>query len=142
MLPLQGGIRVLPSRIHRCSGSDMRLYAVRIFVHDFERACAFYGQVLGLEERYRSDEQGWAEYDVGGAGLGVERLAEDDPEAHLVGRFLGVSLMVEDIEATHARLSAAGVEFTGAPETQPWGGVLAHLADPDGNVLTLLGRTA
>jgi hypothetical protein len=26
------------------------------------------------------------------------------------------------------------------PEVMPWGGVLAHLRDPDGNVLTLVGR--
>ena len=33
-----------------------------------------------------------------------------------------------------------GVQFIEPPEKQPWGGVLAHLRDPDGNILTLLGQ--
>jgi hypothetical protein len=33
---------------------------------------------------------------------------------------------------------AKGVEFTGRPEKQQWGGTLAHLKDLDGNVLTLM----
>jgi predicted enzyme related to lactoylglutathione lyase len=27
------------------------------------------------------------------------------------------------------------------PEKQPWGGIVAHFRDPDGNVITLLGST-
>jgi hypothetical protein len=45
------------------------------------------------------------------------------------------------------RLSAVRVfvtdwerDFVGPPEKEPWGGVLAHLRDPDGNILTLLGN--
>src|SRR4029450_10331043 len=41
--------------------------------------------------------------------------------------------------ATHRTLVARGVVFTAPPERQPWGGVLAHSRDPDGNVLSLLG---
>jgi hypothetical protein len=33
-----------------------------------------------------------------------------------------------------------GVDFVGPPEKQPWGGVLAHLRDPDGDILTLPPR--
>lgn len=35
-------------------------------------------------------------------------------------------------------LASRGVDVVGWPETQPWGGTLAHIADPDGNVLTLV----
>jgi len=64
----------------------------------------------------------------------------DHGHEHVLGRFLGVSLEVSDVFATHKVLAARGVEFLAPPEKQPWGGVLAHLRDPDGNVLTLLGR--
>ena len=118
----------------------MQLYAVRIFVRHWTEACAFYGETLGLEERFRNDIMGWAEYDLGGPCLGIERVSKDDAEGEaLVGRFLGVSLRVEDIDARYADLRAKGVTFSGPPERQSWGGALAHFQDPDGNTLTLLG---
>ena len=118
----------------------MKLYAVRVFVRRWPEACRFYGDVLGLEQRFRDDTAGWAEYDVGGPCLGVERVDDGDTDGDaLVGRFLGISLQVEDIEAAHRRLAARGVRFTAPPERQPWGGWLAHFRDPDGNELTLLG---
>lgn len=117
-----------------------RVYAVRVFVTDWERALAFYTDTLGMTVSYRSDDFGWAELDTGAARLALVRTATDDPEdAALVGRFVGVSLQVPDIAATHLRLAARGVTFTRPPTREPWGGTLAELEDPDGNVLTLLG---
>ncbi len=118
----------------------MELYAVRIFVRQWPEACAFYGETLGLTERFRSDDMGWAEYDLGGPAFGVERVRPGDSDGEaLIGRFVGVSLRVDDIDATYEALKAKGVEFTAPPEKQPWGGALAHFKDPDGNELTLLG---
>jgi uncharacterized glyoxalase superfamily protein PhnB len=42
--------------------------------------------------------------------------------------------------AAYDILAARGVDCVGRLEKQPWGGVLAHLRDPDGNILTLLGH--
>ena len=118
----------------------MKLYAVRIFVFDWDAACRFYGEILGLPERFRSDEAGWAEFEVGSACFGVERVDPHDTEAAaLVGRFVGASLEVADIQATYEELAAKGVAFMHPPEKQVWGGTLAHFKDPDGNELTLLG---
>ena len=65
----------------------MELYAVRIFVRQRSEACAFYGETLGLKERFRNDEIGWAEYDLGGPCFGVEHVRPCDGEgaARLVG---------------------------------------------------------
>jgi uncharacterized glyoxalase superfamily protein PhnB len=52
-----------------------------------------------------------------------------------------VSLQVPDVFTTYKALVERGVEFVAPPEKQPWGGVLAHLRDPDGNILTLLGNS-
>ncbi len=118
----------------------MKLYAVRIFVNDWDAACRFYEQQLGLALQFKDAKAGWAEFDVGGARLGLERVADDDAEGQaLVGRFLGISLQVDDIEATYERLQAKGVVFMEPPSKQAWGGCLAHLRDPEGNVITLLG---
>ena len=118
----------------------MKLYAFRVFVKDWATACHFYEHTLGLPLRFKDESLGWADFDVGGPCLGVERVDADDADAAaLVGRFLGVSLQVDNIYATYDRLKANGVVFEGPPEGQLWGGVLVHLRDPEDNVLTLLG---
>lgn len=122
---------------------EYKLFAVRVFVTDWERALAFYCETLGIPTTFRSDELGWAQLATGEGQLALERVTPGDREAEdLVGRFVGVSLEVADLEATHRTLVERGVEFLAPPEAQPWGGVLAHLRDPDGNVLTLLGSTS
>lgn len=117
----------------------MRLYGVRIFVDDFAAARAFYAETLGLEIDWEMAEQGAVGFKAGAATLIVEAVGPHREYADLVGRFVGVSLEVEDIEATWRDLGARGVEFEAPPEKQPWGGTLAHFKDPAGNVLTLLG---
>lgn len=116
-----------------------RLFAVRVFVTDWERALRFYTETLGMATTFRGDEMGWAQLDTGAAQLALERADSQALDDGLVGRFVGVSLMVDDIDKTYQTLCARGVEFLGPPERMPWGGVLAQLRDPDGNVLTLLG---
>ena len=118
----------------------MKLYAIRIFVRQWDEACTFYGTTLGLTERFRDDAMGWAEYDLGGPCFGIERVRPGDSEGEaMIGRFVGVSLRVDDIEGVYESLQKKGAKFTSPPEKQDWGGSLAHLQDPDGNVLTLLG---
>jgi len=119
---------------------EYELILVRVFVTDFERAVRFYTETLEMPLGFRSDEMGWAQLPLGGSQLALERAAPDDAEAQeLVGRFLGLSLEVPDVLTTFETLSARGVEFLNPPGVQPWGGMLTHFRDPDGNVLTLLG---
>lgn len=119
---------------------EYKLSYVRVFVTDWDRAVAFYTGTLEMPPLLVTD--GWAEFATGEARLALERIDPSEPEgAESVGRFVGVSLAVPEILATYERLSKRGVEFVGAPERQTWGGVLAHLKDPDGNILTLFGRS-
>ncbi len=120
-----------------------RLYAFRVFTNDWPASYRFYADTMGLPEKFSDETMGWAEFDVGSASLAIERGAPDDKHSQaLVGRFLGISLEVDDIEATYEMLLSRGVEFEAKPTTQPWGGVLAHFKDPDGNILTLLGASS
>jgi len=117
-----------------------KLYAVRVFSRDWEATTRFYREILTLPEKFSNPELGWAEFDIGGPSLAVERIDPGDEEGlALTGRFLGISLEVEDVEGTYRKLLARGVDFLEPPARQPWGGVLAHCRDPEGNVLTLLG---
>jgi uncharacterized glyoxalase superfamily protein PhnB len=117
----------------------MRLYGVRVFVGDAQKAFAFYRETLGLEESWRMEEAQTAGYTVGEAELIVEYCDPKGDDADLIGRFVGVSLQVEDIAEVYENLIDKGVEFLSPPQKQPWGGTLAHFKDPAGNVLTLLG---
>lgn len=119
---------------------EFRLCAVRVFVNDWDRALAFYTETLGIPSVFASAEMGWAELATGEGKLALERASDAEARA-LAGRFVGVSLAVDDIEATYRTLTSRGVEFMAPPATQPWGGTLAHFKDPDGNVLTLLGSS-
>lgn len=115
----------------------MKIYGVRIWVDDLAAARRFYGETLGLAEKWTWGPA--AGFDLG-AELIVEANDERDPgEAPMVGRFVGVSISVDDIQAEYERLRSKGVEFLGPPAKMAWGGTLAHLKDPAGNTLTLLG---
>ncbi|MBV1951780.1 MAG: VOC family protein [Cycloclasticus sp.] len=117
-----------------------KAYAQRIFCFDWSENVSFYQEIVGLPLKFENEDMGWAEFDVGSISLALERLAKEDPEAQsLVGRFVGISLEVSDIDAVYKDLSGKGVTFTSAPEKQPWGGILAHFNDPSGNTITLLG---
>lgn len=117
-----------------------KLYAIRVFSFKWREAVDFYQDIVGMRLVFSDDRLGWAQFDLGGTFLGIERCdPENEEAAGLVGRFAGTSIEVEDIDAVHESLQANGVEFTGPPERQPWGGKLAHFKDPDGNTLTLLG---
>jgi predicted enzyme related to lactoylglutathione lyase len=72
----------------------------------------------------------------------VTRIKGARMKIYAVRRFVGVSLQVDDAQATYERLVARGVEFHSLPEKQSWGGVLASFMDTSGNVITLMSERA
>jgi catechol 2,3-dioxygenase-like lactoylglutathione lyase family enzyme len=117
----------------------MNLNTVRVFVRDLVAAERFYSKVLGLRLRGGRVGLGYCVYDAGNTQLVVEAVAADAPQEDqiLIGRFTGLSFAVADIHAKHGELLALGVHFTGAPERQSWGGVIATFQDPAGNELQI-----
>jgi predicted enzyme related to lactoylglutathione lyase len=115
--------------------------SVRVFTRDLTLARKFYARGLGLTET--TSGPGFALFATGGADLVLEQVDDESGEQDgLVGRVAGFSFTVDDCVATCRRLVAIGVDVVGAPELQPWGGVLAFVEDPDGNVLTLVQHHA
>jgi predicted enzyme related to lactoylglutathione lyase len=49
-----------------------------------------------------------------------------------------VRVFVDDIQALHTRLAASGCTITGPPERRPWGGMLMHVADLSGNIISFV----
>lgn len=96
----------------------MKLYALRIFVDDLAAARTFYRDVLGLTLVWDHEDTAFG-LDVG-ISLIIEAVTGDAPaeDRAMVGRFVGCSLQVEDMDAEFARLTAAGVRFHGGPHPE------------------------
>lgn len=109
------------------------LYSVAIFVTDLERGLAFYREQLELPV-VRQGSFG-AEFFTEGTRLGVHPAVHPDART-LVGRQTGVTLQVPDLLAYCERLHELGVRFVAEPTQQDFG-IMALVADPDGNVLAL-----
>ncbi|MGF1626660.1 MAG: VOC family protein [Alphaproteobacteria bacterium] len=118
----------------------LKLAAVRIFVSDIVGASAFYRDQIGLVSAAGGPEDGYVVFPLAnGVDLILEEdVPEDEDGDSLVGRFIGISLAVPDLDAAYHALCDRGVRFLDAPEIQPWGGGLAHFLDPDDNVLSLV----
>jgi len=95
----------------------------------------FYRDVIGLSPR--SDREGFINFEWGNFRLTVARHSDVAGTARDPLRTM-VNLAVEDIQAVHDRLSAAGVAFSRPPEQEPWGGWIATFNDPDGNTVQLM----
>ncbi len=54
------------------------------------------------------------------------------------GQGLLLVFEVDDIDAEHERLAAAGVSVVTAPETEPWGERYSQYADPNGIIWQLV----
>ncbi|POM27517.1 Glyoxalase-like domain protein [Actinomadura rubteroloni] len=129
----------------------MHLESAAIVVDDYDTAIAFFVGALGFELAEDSPalttEGGrpkrWVVVRPPGARTGI-LLARADGERQAaavgdqVGGRVAFFLRVDDFDAAHARMTAAGVEFTGPVRTEPYGRVAVFL-DVAGNRWDLLG---
>ncbi|MEM7411195.1 MAG: VOC family protein [Myxococcota bacterium] len=113
----------------------MEIGYANVFVSDLERAVGFYRDVLGLPLEFGDGAHGYASFRAGAFRLGL--AVADAGDGQWIGRHTGLGFVTKDLVADHARLVAAGVTFASPPERQPWGGFIALLQDPDGNVFYL-----
>jgi lactoylglutathione lyase len=109
------------------------LYSVAIFVSDIGRAVEFYRDTLGLPMTKHGAFG--AEFLEGETHVGVHPAVHPDAKA-LVGRHTGITLFVPDLLHYCGVLHDRGVRFLSEPTQQSWG-IMAMVADPDGNVLAL-----
>jgi lactoylglutathione lyase len=109
------------------------LYSVAIFVQDVNRAVEFYRDTLGLPVT----KQGafGAEFLEGETHIGLHPAVHPEAKA-LVGRHTGITLFVPDLLHFCGVLHDRRVRFVAEPTQQSFG-IMAMIADPDGNVLAL-----
>jgi lactoylglutathione lyase len=109
------------------------LHSVAIFVTDLDRALTFYRDTLGLPIS-REGAFG-AEFFVEPTHLGVHPAEHPDAK-QMVGRHTGITFFVPDLLHYCGDLHAKGVTFVAEPTQMSWG-IMAMIADPEGNVFAL-----
>ena len=117
---------------------DMKLELVPIPVSDVERAKAFYEQVgFGdLHDNQITETMRVVQFTPPGSSCSIVFGTGMGPITDMVpGSVKGIHLVVEDLAATRAALTARGVELS---EVDDMGGVLySYFSDPDGNMWAL-----
>lgn len=112
---------------------------VSLSIRDVARAENFYGEVLGLPHVFTFGDLAF--FDAGGVRIYLHRKDDEDWQPGSILYFL-----CDDISATHASLTRAGVRFTDSPHriftddatgTEEW---MAFFEDGEGNTLALLSR--
>lgn len=113
----------------------MRLNQVTASARDLAASTAFY-QALGLKLIVRSDHYVRFECPDADGGEPATFSLHLDPEAAGV-RQTSVYFEEDDLDATVARLKAAGLTFDSDPVDQSWLWREAWLRDPTGNAVCL-----
>jgi predicted enzyme related to lactoylglutathione lyase len=112
---------------------------IAIPTQDFERAEAFYADVLGLERSKRWGDMPAGEFETG--SLTIALMQSDAFGIEFANHSHPVALHVDDVEAARKELEEKGVTF--AADTMDSGVChMAHFRDPDGNALMLHHRYA
>jgi predicted enzyme related to lactoylglutathione lyase len=104
---------------------------------DLNRLLTFYVSVLGAVETTRFPESGTIFYvglRIGDSDIGL--TADADVDVDSPGRIL-LSVDVVDVDALLRRVEALGGRVQGPANDMPWRQRVAHIADPDGNVVNL-----
>lgn len=109
------------------------VHSIAIFVNDLERALEFYRDTLGLPVSKEGSFGG--EFFLEPAHIGVHPAVHPDSQA-LVGRHTGITFFVPGLLHFCGELHEKGVRFLSEPTRMAWG-VMAMIADPEGNVFAL-----
>jgi lactoylglutathione lyase len=116
----------------------VRLISATVYSRDREASLRFYRDALGLRVEVERPEWNYTELKgAGGAALipsqaGLPYAPETKPGEVML------TFLVDDIDQTFTRLTAAGAKVIQAPEHEGWGGVVAHVRDLDGRLITLV----
>jgi predicted enzyme related to lactoylglutathione lyase len=108
-----------------------------IVTADLDRLLTFYTELLGAEEVQRFPEDGpvfYVRLTLGNSELGLS--TDTSVVAGPPGRML-LSIEVADVDALLPLVAGLGGESTSGANDMPWGQRVAHIKDPDGNVVNL-----
>jgi predicted enzyme related to lactoylglutathione lyase len=125
-----------PPPTHRESPLPVTIRPI-IVSADLQRLLGFYTDLLGATEVMRFPEDGPVFYvglELRGSELGLS--ADDGVSPGDPGRML-LSIEVPDVDALLPQVEGLGGTATSGANDMPWGQRVAHIKDPDGNVVNL-----
>ena len=108
---------------------------VTLWTDNLDRMFRFYHDILRLPLHSRHDD--FIAFELGDIRVNIglhHQVRGPSQDPYRVMAHLGV----QDIHVLCQRLRDEGVEFIRPPEQEHWGGWIATLKDPDGNILQLL----
>ncbi|AOR34417.1 extradiol dioxygenase [Streptomyces fodineus] len=122
----------------------MELAQVRLLVTDFAACYRFYADVLGLKPQSGATEGPYEKFSphVGSAGIALQdraMMAEilDELGETATGHRSLVVLRVDDLDAYAAQIVARGAVLVHGPALMTDRMRVAHLKDPEGNLVEL-----
>jgi len=113
-----------------------RIEQVFLFVSDLKKSVSFYNGILGLP--IVAHESDWVTFEIDDQTLTLQKCNEEFATFLNGPRNVQFALEVEDLDGFYNTLGEKGVPFFLEPTDQSWGGKLAQLLDPDGNILQLI----
>jgi catechol 2,3-dioxygenase-like lactoylglutathione lyase family enzyme len=108
------------------------LSAVTLACTDMRASVAFY-DALGFTLVFGGADAAFTTYRAGTAYLNLQLDPEWAPGPRVWGRAI---FTVDDVDAMHRRVRAAGLVPETSPADAPWGERYFHLRDPDGHELS------
>ncbi len=120
---------------------------VNLYTRDIEAGIVFYRDLLGLPETFRTPTEGTPEHvemAAGGFAIGLGTV-EAAKRVHGIDGVPGspamaVALWTDDVDATFAKLVAAGAPVVSAPHDAGNDNRNAVVRDPDGNLIELVAK--
>jgi catechol 2,3-dioxygenase-like lactoylglutathione lyase family enzyme len=116
---------------------EREIGAMTLFVPDLDGATEFYQDAFGLQGRRLDADTAMFQFKTiyvflhraAAAQVPVPEVLEEAQKG--AGQF---AIIVDDVDAVCAELTARGVELTSGPADRPWGMRTVTFADPAGHV--------
>lgn len=128
----------------------MRINNITLLVNDFDKAYAFYHDILALPCTWGKPGENFASFSLGeGAGIalfkaelmGMALPGYQPKQAGATGDQSMILIQVENLDASYEQLKAKGVVFIDTPqEMAAWGIRVAHFRDPENNLFELFAE--
>ncbi|WP_395656771.1 VOC family protein [Nocardioides sp.] len=120
---------------------------VNLYTHDIDASVAFYRDLLGLTETFRTPREGTpdhVELAAGGFVLGLGSVAAAASVHGVVSTpgapAMAVVLWCDDVDATYDAAAAAAATAVQEPRDAGNGNRTALLRDPDGTLVELVAK--
>lgn len=121
----------------------MELAQIRLIVGNFPASFRFYRDVMGLKPQVDDERGPYGKFSfpTGASAIALHDRANLQETVHdLVSGHADravIAIKVDDVDAAVATLKARGAAFQAEPQIQ-WGRLkIAHLRDPEGNLIEL-----